>query len=438
MFDREPNIDIVFRNGLKNFEVLPPSDLWDSIHPTPVIHRNKRIGYSIAAAIALLMTLSMAISFLVRKPVSAGTQLAVSTSDGKAMASQPESQPVAAKNDAVTSAQKPVKTEMPVTRVHDEAIIKHLDTSVPSLSTRQTAPEIKRSNTKAAVILRENQIAVTQWIKDNDFFNTDKSLAATTGQKNDVSKFMLGASYSPAMNIMNSGDNSGIEELLNNEKTLPSYTAGISVAYKVNSRFSIQAGLSLASRGQLITDVDVKTGLARVYSSKGPYNYIIQTASGNLYAVNGDVYIADVSSDRVANYIPEGDIDPAKEKLTYINSDIRQLFRYLEIPVVARYKLVDRKIDLNISGGLAYGFLVENVAYAVNGTELVKIGYTEGIRNYSLSSQMGFGMEYNLNKIISLNIEPVVRYYMTPLSNNSGVVTSPFSFGVFSGLFFRF
>ncbi len=57
---------------------------------------------------------------------------------------------------------------------------------------------------------------------------------------------------------------------------------------------------------------------------------------------------------------------------------------------------------------------------------------------YSLSTQMGVGMEYNLNKIISLNIEPVIRYYMTPLSDNSGAVTSPISFGVFSGFFFRF
>ena len=82
MFDREPNIDIVFRNGLKNFEVLPPSDLWDSIQSHPChVHRNKRIGYSIAAAIALLMTLSMAVSFLVRKPVSTGKQLAVTTTE---------------------------------------------------------------------------------------------------------------------------------------------------------------------------------------------------------------------------------------------------------------------------------------------------------------------------------------------------------------------
>ncbi len=249
---------------------------------------------------------------------------------------------------------------------------------------QQLEPEIRGSNIKAAEILRENQISVSQWIKDNNFFNTNKSLVATSGTGSAISRFMIGASYSPAMNIMNSGDDSRVEALLNNEKTLPSYTAGISVAYKVNPRFSIQTGVSLASRGQLITDVVVKTGLAGFYSSKGPYNYVIQTASGNLYAVNGDVYVSDASSDRIATYIPEGDIDPSKEKLNYINSDIRQLFRYLEIPVVARYKLIDRKIDMNISGGLSYGFLVENVAYAVNGTDLIKIGYTEGIHEIFL------------------------------------------------------
>ncbi len=122
MFDREPNIDIVFRNGLKNFEVLPPSGLWESISPSPVVHRKKRIGYSIAAAIALVMTLSMAISFLVRKP--SANQLAVSTTSGKAMSSQPAPQTLTSPKSEMESVQKPVYAEKAVARVRDEAIVK--------------------------------------------------------------------------------------------------------------------------------------------------------------------------------------------------------------------------------------------------------------------------------------------------------------------------
>ena len=33
MDEKGANIDLVFRNGLKDFEVLPPPEVWDNIHP---------------------------------------------------------------------------------------------------------------------------------------------------------------------------------------------------------------------------------------------------------------------------------------------------------------------------------------------------------------------------------------------------------------------
>jgi len=33
MDEREANIDVVFRNGLKDYEVLPPPEVWDKISP---------------------------------------------------------------------------------------------------------------------------------------------------------------------------------------------------------------------------------------------------------------------------------------------------------------------------------------------------------------------------------------------------------------------
>ena len=33
MVNRKENIDLVFRNGLKDFEAAPPVDVWDNIKP---------------------------------------------------------------------------------------------------------------------------------------------------------------------------------------------------------------------------------------------------------------------------------------------------------------------------------------------------------------------------------------------------------------------
>jgi len=58
MFEREPNIDVVFRNGLKNLEVLPPADVWDNI-PPPVKRSRLRIISGIAAGVAALVSLAL-------------------------------------------------------------------------------------------------------------------------------------------------------------------------------------------------------------------------------------------------------------------------------------------------------------------------------------------------------------------------------------------
>ena len=58
MDDRDANIDLVFRNGLKDFEVLPPPEVWDSIQPSIKVKRGPIIYFRRAAMIAVVLSLS--------------------------------------------------------------------------------------------------------------------------------------------------------------------------------------------------------------------------------------------------------------------------------------------------------------------------------------------------------------------------------------------
>jgi hypothetical protein len=58
MDDRGANIDIVFRNGLKDFEVLPPPEAWDNIRPVLKVKQKPFLLLRAAALIAVLMTMS--------------------------------------------------------------------------------------------------------------------------------------------------------------------------------------------------------------------------------------------------------------------------------------------------------------------------------------------------------------------------------------------
>jgi hypothetical protein len=108
------------------------------------------------------------------------------------------------------------------------------------------------------------------------------------------------------------------------------------------------------------------------------------------------------------------------------------------MPFILRYKMIDRSIDFNLIGGVSYNLLVNNSVYTyVNGSKY-PVGETGGLNPFMLSSSLGMGMEYNLTQKISLNLEPMFRYYLNPFSEAPGIKTHPYSFGVFSGLSFRF
>ena len=108
------------------------------------------------------------------------------------------------------------------------------------------------------------------------------------------------------------------------------------------------------------------------------------------------------------------------------------------MPVLMRYKLIDKAVDFNLIGGLSSNMLVGNSAYTmVNGSKYI-IGETEGLNKFTVSSLFGLGMEYNLSDKFSLNIEPTMRYYMNQFTGATSSNVHPYSFGIFSGVSYKF
>ena len=66
------------------------------------------------------------------------------------------------------------------------------------------------------------------------------------------------------------------------------------------------------------------------------------------------------------------------------------------------------------------------------------IGKTEGLNLMTLSSSLGMGMEYNFSNKLSLNLEPTFRYYLNPFNELAGSNIHPYSFGIFSGVSYKF
>jgi hypothetical protein len=164
----------------------------------------------------------------------------------------------------------------------------------------------------------------------------------------------------------------------------------------------------------------------------------VLTSSGKIYTENPDVFLIDMAGDRVMTKYTNDVFDPLKSKLSYINNSLFQNFSYLEMPVILRYKLIDKSIDFNLIGGLSYNLLINNTVHTVIDGSKYNVGKTAGINPFMVSSSVGMGMEYSISEKISLNLEPTFRYYINPFNNIQSVGAHPYSFGVFSGLSYKF
>jgi len=435
MFEREPNIDIVFRNGLKDLEVLPPADVWDSIPAMPLRIPRYRMTYRIAAGFALLVSLSLLANWLFRNNNASPDQplLAAGDQPGGIMNIQQSSPVVFHK----LRQSIPAETEPVVAAVNSLLASAVTVNDQPALTPPSEAGQVTDKVDKSLPLLKDDiitEIVAQNLSVKNDY--TDPTIRPVVNKPSEQ-RFMIGASVSPAYGFSASSHDARFADLIGSEKTLPSYTTGLTFGYQISDRLTINSGIGLASVGQTISGIDVFAGLSDFYSVKSDYLYSVQTTAGPIRAGNTDLYLTD-SRNRVGSLVPPNMADPSKYQLTQVGSNIHQVFRYLELPVMLRYKVIDRKIGLNLAGGLAYGFLVDNFAYTRYGSEIIPVGYTEGVNLHSFSSQLGLGMEYNISQNMSFNFEPVVKYYVTPVSDIAGSLYKPYAFGFYSGFFFKF
>ena len=434
MFNREPNIDIVFRNGLKDMEVLPPSDVWDNIPPMPVRRSLLKTVTSIAAGIAALVSLALVTGWYLRGN-EAGTQLAEMTiPSGELQAVRVISSPTDAVEVTAPRSASPDASVI-ASRDLNEGIVAGMpvvaDDQQPLLAGMTNAGR----ESEESLPFSSDEITVITAGRLSGAGNTAMPALASVSRNEPGQRFMVGASLSPSMGLSPQGQDARLAELMNSERARPSYTTGLTFGYRISDRLTIHSGIGLASLGQTINDVDVFAGLSDFYAVKSNYLYSVETASGMIRAGNTDLYLTDAAN-RVGSLVQGA--DPPKYNLTQVGSEIRQVFRYLELPLLLRYKVIDGRMGLNLSGGVAYGLLVDNTAYTGQGSDMIRVGHTEGVNPYNFSSQLGLGMEYDISTNISFNLEPVLRYYMTPISNISGALYRPYSLGIYSGLFFKF
>jgi hypothetical protein len=438
MADRDKYVDIFFRNGLKEFEVLPPPEVWEGIQPALGKRGKSIILLRVAAVVTILLSLSAFSVWLTRNLSDNFTGLTFSLNQDV----RPAGSYVPGKV-AVNTLEKAVSDK--ISTLGTNVIVEDNSQAVPvmvkmpdndllniSLKNDRLLTDLSPEISAPGIIKRKI-------VSENFDLNVPPAETVNNNKEITVNRWSISAMASPNYySRVNFGTNQNANDLAGNEKPEVSYSGGMAFAYKVNKRMSIQSGIYYSSIGQKISGVSAYSGFGKYNEAKGSSQFSVQTSSGTIVATNNNIYLRDNLSARViAGYLAES-IDPTKASLTYLNNSISQNFSYLEVPVIFKYKAIDRKIDVNLVGGLSYNILVGNSAYASDGGSKYSIGKTEGLSPVNFSSSLGVGFEYTLSKKFSLDLEPTFRYYLTPLGGLVGSSIHPYSFGVFTGVLYKF
>lgn len=440
MDERRANIDLVFRNGLKDYEVLPPPEVWNSIQPAIKIKQRPFILLRSAAMIAVVLGLSF-IAYKLSREISTA----------------PASPEIAFQIDSSSPLTAPsVMTPSYIPGKEKSLINSSPKTFIAGITENPVPSEIENASFPDAIATGEtNNILLGRSFTINEPMRPSLTSAnkktieikpvvpeyiPESSITKHTERWSIGAMASPTYYSSFSSDNSELSnQLAASEQSLISYSGGVSVSYKLNKRFSIQTGLYYSSLGQEIDGIASFGGFQKYDYTKGDHNFEVLTTSGTVYTNNADVFLISTGpGERIITAYTNDVFDPKKANLQYINNTLIQNFSFIELPVVLRYKIVDKAVDINLLGGLSYNMMVDNSVYTTGDGVKYVIGKTDGLNMLTVSSSFGLGMEYSFSKKLSLNLEPTFRYYLNPFNEFVGSTTHPYSFGVFSGISYRF
>jgi hypothetical protein len=140
--------------------------------------------------------------------------------------------------------------------------------------------------------------------------------------------------------------------------------------------------------------------------------------------VNGDLSAVDGSSDIVAQSPDQ-------------SGQMRQQLRYIEFPLEMQYRFIDKKFSLDVIGGVSSLVLIDNeVSLSAEG-RVTTMGEANNVNPLNFSTNLGLGLGYQLGDQWSLSVEPLFKYQLNTFEGEAGNF-QPYSFGVYSGVNFRF
>lgn len=252
----------------------------------------------------------------------------------------------------------------------------------------------------------------------------DKKEDLTKEDKDNYKKWSVASNIAPV--YFNSlGEGSSIHEQFNkNSKTGDiNMSYGVSASYAVTKKLKVRAGVNKVNLGYSTKDVAIYSDTEAIsLGDLSVRNINFNETGKNLSFVN--------SSNFYLTQVPESLSNTLKASLD-------QKLGFIEVPLELEYRILDKKLGLNVIGGFSVLFLNDNEVYSVLDGQSTLLGEATNINNTSYSANFGLGLDYKILKKLDLNLEPVFKYQINTFNNTSGDFR-PYFIGIYSGLKFKF
>ncbi len=286
---------------------------------------------------------------------------------------------------------------------------------------------------KIAAIVNENQesekAAVAQEEKGEEQMNAkvdiqqeiEKITKEETVAKNTTNKWSIGSTMAPVYyNTLSNG--SPIDPALaNNDKSSnSSISYGLKVNYKLSDKLSLQSGINTVELGYSTKNVTVLLSSSLLDGSTTNINTNINRVS---------VAALSTSSQSSETLSRSSSFD--------LSGDLEQTLNYVEVPIEAKYNILQKKLGVNLIGGFSTYFLYQN-RVSINSFDTTSaLGEASNINSLNFSGNLGVDFDYNISKKLYINVSPMFKYQFNTFSENSGGF-KPYYLGVYTGLNFRF
>jgi hypothetical protein len=231
------------------------------------------------------------------------------------------------------------------------------------------------------------------------------------------------------MNSFNGG-NAINEELQGKTSSNANVSYGINVAYAINKRVKIRAGVNQVAMGYNTEDVILST-TSSSFRSQGfqSDNFATKTLAGNVSLINASSRTS-ISNQASSNFQISSSGFSSTGRLSHE-------LGFLEVPLEIEYALLDSKLGIHILGGGSTFMLNNNEIFFEEGGTSSNIGEADNLNNFSFSANFGIGFDYSISKKISLNLEPKLMYQINTFQSNT-TDFQPYFFGVYSGIKLKF